>query len=766
MGIKQAIYTSCRIGIEGKSGVCLYSMSEALNVASKNRFMTDSIYKKDYKCQLPAGELPLNFFTGTDETGALYIQQVRSIIDYDESKGRTGNVLSQMLLLERPDELALPAMAYYESPDFRTSMREEEVSSGDRPAYLPELSELRPGVRTQFEQVCEFIKKGTGRMEAFLHLLAAVPGAREEKKTIVIADSPENIVMWMAGVTFCLPMELNRKLTLSTYAFDPESSGFDLCGYVAGVSGSEFLKSRHDYSLVFDMENMNYPRQDISGSYFNNAKMSLLTSNDEYVRRFNDFLDSRRFSGTQDERYLAFEVYSLLDGSQISDDGKYSLSRICDFGKQWFGPGEICTFTENLLEQFSERKKAQADDIRQMVSVMANCPVKEMTACLLAAEKDREEKRISGKLLDYVWDEYLSLLYGYDQANLALLEALLKENPERSAQLLNFEMKHTKKDGMDRFRDNLHRTLNPETGRWSADSEKVLEKYEDFIQENYEGKERLGKQLELLRFLLELRKNSQQIQRVVANTERDFPIADPEISEKNKLFKKGRDREYVSVLGSYKGNLFAMADAILDYTKGTGAAVDCSRSHLYLAGVDLWRQYLQSETFDFARSANLLKTEFAESPIDTGTVSAGELKSYFQWIRTPLLATIFTRESYDLLFTACRMTAEQKQMAAGLLMDWMLENYDKNTSTEEIGQFILFCYSGDPEIYRGVLEEKIGGMKKTTLQGIRDYFGQNQMDQKSFGLYLDSICENKQKKGTKLHELFERAAGGFRKRNL
>ena len=129
-----------------------------------------------------------------------------------------------------------------------------------------------------------------------------------------------------------------------------------------------------------------------------------------------------------------------------------------------------------------------------------------------------------------MWDEYLSLLYGYDQANLTLLEALLKENPERSAQLLNFEMKHTKKDGMDRFRDNLHRTLNPETGRWSADSEKVLEKYEDFIQENYEGKERLGKQLELLRFLLELRKNSQQIQRVVANTERDFTIADPEIS--------------------------------------------------------------------------------------------------------------------------------------------------------------------------------------------------------------------------------------------
>lgn len=769
MGMKQAIYTSCKTGIEGKSGVCLYSMSESLHMASKKRFEADSIYKKDYKCQLPIEELPLCFFTGVDETGAFYIQQVRSMLDYNRSVGRTGNVLSQMMLFEDSRNLKRPALAYYESPDFRRAMTEEEVQSMNRPEYMPVLEELRPGSKTGFGQICSFIKPeedGTQevaalrqkRQEALLHLVAAILRARSEKKTVVVMDTAENIVMWMAAATWCFPLGLNCQLSLSTYAFDPEASGIDLCGYVEGVSNSDFANSRHNYSIVFDMVRFQYPAQDISSGYFNNIKMALLLGGDEYIEQFNTFLDSRGFTLYQEQLYLAYEVYAFLDSGEMVDEARYPFSQVCDFARQWLNSDEIDIFSENMMKQFSARRKAQPEDVKGLVSVMLLNPVQEMTAFLLSLENKLEEGVLAPKLVDAVWNGYIAALYSRNHENMALLEDLLRESAERSAQLLNFRMRHTDVDGMEKFRENLYKTLNPQTGKWSADSEKVLEKYEDFIEETWQGDERFSRELELLGFLLELKKDSQQIQRVAGNVAGQFPLTDSEISEKNKLFRKGRGREYVSVFGGFEVNLYSLADTLLDYAKITRSSIDFARSSLYLAGADLWQAYFGVDGFDFVRSGSLLKEEFAREPIDTASVSVRELREYFQWIKIPLTETVFSIKSFDLLFGAYHMTEPQREMLAGLLMEWMIEVFDKKFSAEEIGKFLYFCFTADSEGYRRVLHEKMAGLKKSELQSIHDYFMQDngRNYEKNFKLYLDGLCENKQKKGTMLHKLFGR----------
>ena len=771
MGIKQAIYTSCKTGIEGKSGVCLYSMSESLNVASKKRFEADSLYRKDYKCRLPIEELPLSFFTGVDETGAFYIQQVRSVLDYS-SGGRTGNVLSQMMLYENPREMKRPAMAYYEGPDFRSAMREEELQSMNRPEYLPELEELTPGSRTGFEEICRFLKPEAGdgegnreeteqlrrrRQEALQHLTAAVIRAHREKRTVVVMDTAENIVMWMAAVTYCLPMELNCQLTLATYAFDPEAAGLDLCGYVEGVSDSNFLGSRHDYSIVFDMGKFDYPPQDISSGFFNNIKMAMLLGSDVYIEQFNAFVDSRRFSAFGDELYLAYEVYAFLDSGEMVDETKYSLSQVCDFAKQWLVGGEINTFTEQLLQQFSSRKRAQPEEIKLLVSVMMQNPLPEMTAWLLEMDARQNEDILSPKLLDVVWNGYIAAQYAGNPGNMAALETLLQQSPERSTQLMNFQVRRTGADGMAKFRENLLRTLDPLTGRWTADSEKVLEKYEDFIQDTWQDEERFGRELELICFLMELKKNSSQIQRVAENVAARFPMTDPEISEKNKLFRKGKGREYVTVIGKSEIDLYGLADTLLDYAADTRSDIDFARVSLYLAGVDLWMVYFSVDRFDFARTRNRLTEEFVDSPIDTGNISVREMKDYFRWIRIPLDETVFTRDSFDILFGAYHMMELQRYMLAGLLMDWMTGDFDKKYSGKEIGGFLYFCYETDREGYRQVLTEKLEGMKKADLQAVSEYFAQDPDGyDRNFRPYLDSICGNKQKKGTIIHKLFGR----------
>ncbi len=137
------------------------------------------------------------------------------------------------------------------SPMFFTQPPKQMVDTDTGTAYLPEPA-IVPAGGVSVNRVMKFLSS-QGNFNVFKNMFTALLRKDELGKKIVICDEQENIVLWIAALNYALPRSFAKKISFSTYAYDPEAENVDICGVTAKGTAYGEAYAVNDKFIVFDI---------------------------------------------------------------------------------------------------------------------------------------------------------------------------------------------------------------------------------------------------------------------------------------------------------------------------------------------------------------------------------------------------------------------------------------------------------------------------------------------------------------------------------
>lgn len=209
------------------------------------------------------------------------------------------------------DESELP-IEYYRSPSFLSNT--EQLADG----YCDD-DALALGTNVNVNKVMKFIS--SGRENIFAQLVKRVLVCRRNKQRIIIADSPDNVPLWIGAVSYALPKKLAKSVTFCTYEFDPMTAQTDICG--AMPDGTAYSPDRCDEGhVIFDAYAEIYPDDELNEDYFK-FLINGMTHDYSEIEKFNKFVEnSFDFSEPCYDICIAYTAYTVLKNGVLAVDAE------------------------------------------------------------------------------------------------------------------------------------------------------------------------------------------------------------------------------------------------------------------------------------------------------------------------------------------------------------------------------------------------------------------------------------------------------------
>lgn len=354
MSVHQIIYTSCMRGIRGvNDGQQIFSY----DVRFKD-FDNDAV-KRLFTYQPPALEpgmimteevaatLPQAFIFRKLENGKCALALSTYLgRDYMGSAGRFGNHLSHVVVADE-GEIGCYPCEFYGGSLLRDHMEYEEVNNPDPPDFLPE-PVLEKGYRVDVDSVSEFLSIG-GRLDIYKNMLYAMLAFERERKRVVICDTPENIIMWIAALEYALPLKLALGINFTTYEFDPSLSESQICGVVQ--RGTRYTAEGGRLYFVFDIYGNDCAEFDKDSEFYDFIDTAFSLSFGS-LQDFHAFLmKGYTYEKADEELYSAYALYSLLsDGIKGMTGRRMELA--LSFADKYAVPSEKIRIAKNVLSQY------------------------------------------------------------------------------------------------------------------------------------------------------------------------------------------------------------------------------------------------------------------------------------------------------------------------------------------------------------------------------------------------------------------------------
>lgn len=361
MGINQALFTSSARGISKGGGLGLHSYNRTCSDMELREFEQGFCH---YSYQGDSSEIPnlpkKMLYKKIDGDRYLLASVTYLGKDYLKEQGRMGNLLSHMYSFERKDLTKYP-MEFCASPDFRYEMESDEVDGSRRVEYLSEVSGVRTGTKVMRETVQAFLEAEPWRIDFFRNLLAAV-FHRDAVHKVILSDSHEHILMWLAAVEFALPLQCAIELSFSSYEENPMISEFDIRGMASGLSvGSceEYAASGQYY--VFDGNHQAYPKFDITEGYFQYGILFGIDS----IQGFCDFMKSYGYYGVDMDICAGYNLYQMVQGG-MDLLGEKEFQDAVSFESKY---GDRATYRQILENQFEKIEGSYTPDLSVLKSI-------------------------------------------------------------------------------------------------------------------------------------------------------------------------------------------------------------------------------------------------------------------------------------------------------------------------------------------------------------------------------------------------------------
>ncbi len=211
------------------------------------------------------------------------------------------NSVSHFIVLDRDDNTA--SIEYAGSSDLICSA--DAIPSG----YCSD-AKLDRGEAVNLNKVMKFLSDEK-RQQIFARMLKAALVCKRNGGKVIIADKPENILMWIGAVTYALPSKAASALTFDTYVADPSLCREDICGVFA--KGTAYSPDKVAYpDVVFDMYEGIWQNEEPVDEYC--AYIANGMAHDyKLVYGFNDFVEKYfDFKEPTFDIDVAFGIYTLL----------------------------------------------------------------------------------------------------------------------------------------------------------------------------------------------------------------------------------------------------------------------------------------------------------------------------------------------------------------------------------------------------------------------------------------------------------------------
>lgn len=312
MGKHQIIYTSCKRGIDPSrhtDGMQIYSHNvdfkkrDSIDVKGLFAYQTPTLPVGASMTEELALTMPVNFlFRCLDGDSCAVALNTYLGRDYMGSTGRFGNHFSHAIICDEAEFNVYPCEIYGSNSLLKKAP--EGVKSADVPSFLPE-PDLSRGGMIYPESTSEFLAEDN-RIESYKKMLAAMLMYKSAKKRVIICDSPENIIKWIAALHFTLPLKIALTVNFATYDYDPSLSASRICGVLP--EGTRYSPSNASNHFTFDFINGIMPDITAEGDFFDFIDMGMSLSFDS-VRDFHEFVSTKLTYAHADEQY--YQIYSL-----------------------------------------------------------------------------------------------------------------------------------------------------------------------------------------------------------------------------------------------------------------------------------------------------------------------------------------------------------------------------------------------------------------------------------------------------------------------
>lgn len=715
MGINQAIFTSSARGISKGGGKGVHTYNRACDDADLREFEQSYVqyYFTGEASEIPS--LPTKILYGKTDNGR-YMEACITYLgkDYDKERGRMGNLLSHMYSFDREDIRVYP-MQLYGSPDFMRSIPLEEVDGSKPVEYLPEVSQIRNGEITTIEHVQDFL--GDDRMEMFCHLMGAVLN-RDQIHKIIICDTHENIILWLAAIEYALPLQCARNITFSSYEEDPTMSEFEIRGAVVGMSrgsSEEYVESRQFY--VFDGVNRTYPEFDISADYFQyGIQMGLAFSYDSMLGFFK-FLENYDYENADSDICLGFKLHQMVEGG-MEQLGEKEFREAVSFEAKY---GNKKSYRE-MLTQLFEKLENNADPDETLLSNIRilltgyykkNLDADEMEFILILTsrlEKYVLEHNCEEESDGHMWKELYKLMVERHQRYLDLMAACLREKGfyNRLGELNAYMYKYSEVQNPVQYAKNVFQNywtgLSKEAyvyfdylvveiakkfQKYELDEDKYLDALDMFLLVQELGKGQIsGRGCELLLLIIE--KNTQLFEK------KQFG---------NKKKRSNEELEKKQARCAFEA---------FNYTQRNRVDQPIARIRLQHLGRCIIKAY--EDEIQMTESKTL--AVYSEYPVFVEYVRDSEFTDYIDYLSETIYTMETTEEDYHLLLTYWILNEQKKQILLSIFVDEEVDYVKKEKNICGMEALLnAVRYLGDEE-YSAALAKVVSGLKTSHKEKI------------------------------------------------
>lgn len=338
MKAKQFIYTSWKNGNSPSKGFMVYSMSEGISADDSAAIQIALKY-------LPPAGLP---YAPTPEQiesmfprGCAYFRLPSgkycigqsTYIGKDYSGRQNNYIIHAFVFDEKPD---FNAFDFIDSTLFKRNLTEEEANADSNPPPLPEVEICAQTPKISDGDLVKFFTPDNA--QTLKYLLASVLEANKTGKGIYLYDDYDKLCYWFAAIQKCLPYDLVRDITFTTYGIS-KSSVFTLQSLKpSGVVNYRMMLQLGEY--VFNLKEQIINNKVSVGKFVNgvvdaftksvSCAKAVVGGIEEYiVMSGNDPDFALVLSDFFSKKFASFKSAGELMDVVTKTDGKCAPDRIC-----------------------------------------------------------------------------------------------------------------------------------------------------------------------------------------------------------------------------------------------------------------------------------------------------------------------------------------------------------------------------------------------------------------------------------------------------
>ncbi|MDP8315333.1 MAG: hypothetical protein RAP70_09740 [Candidatus Celaenobacter antarcticus] len=345
MNIKQAYYTSCKVGLRGSPGFQFNAVSPDISHNTMSFLERYGLYEPPVSLSdtAKAGLFPkaLSFYVLPDNT---FVLSNSEYLCFDYS-GRRGNYFTHFIIVDDFNSVfnKITPISMWKSNLWKNKDNEK--------TELPFINSITAGKLSKITSLSAFISQR--KLISYVHIFISsiISALKNKQKRIIIVDSDENIAQWITLISFALPNSIIKTLTFTTYCKNPYNSDLIITGT---TSDSDFNFSQSEIQFqyfVFDFENNRFSPEEPSTKFSDTISKWYLSGQFEEVIEFKKFCDNFDYDICISDLDSLIILFKFIKDTQINEQ---EILSCIDFiiKKQLFKQKEIFNLTTVALIKF------------------------------------------------------------------------------------------------------------------------------------------------------------------------------------------------------------------------------------------------------------------------------------------------------------------------------------------------------------------------------------------------------------------------------